>query len=32
MLGSVPGKSFIDITVFPGRDWLPQFIDEEMEA
>lgn len=32
MLGSVPGTSFIDITIFPGRDWFPQFTDEEREA
>lgn len=31
-LGSVPGEAFVDTTIFPGRDWFPQRIDEEMEA
>lgn len=31
ILGSVPGKSFIDITAFQGKNWFPHFTDEDME-
>lgn len=30
--GLCASTSFIDITIFPGRDWFPQFTDEEREA